>query len=319
MRSKLALPVTLALIPIALLALASCQQAGGSAGSIDLAPGTITYSGSSVAWGSTLDVSLPITNSGSGSTSTSFDVKFYAATSSTFNPSSDGPPVGTIAVAGIGGSTTVTESATLTMPSAPSTGTNEDVYIYADVDPSNATGDTNTSNNISTVTNAGIVLAYDSGVTQASRSYKVMIETYGTTGGSSNPGIALYSYSSGLTFLNASTTSGTNTYNSLNYTSTTLPAGTYYVTVFPLLSGGSYAFNVRTTNVTSPTFTALTSDPPGATNVGNTTDNTVSDQFSYNPYSGAVPTKAQVIKVGNALNWYLASGDANDWFTFTLP
>ena len=103
-----------------------------SQGQIDLVPSSLTYTGSSVAQGGSLPVTLTVQNLQSGSVSQSFGVDFYLALTGTFSPSTDSH-VGSATVSGIGGSTSTTVNATLTIPSLGST-INQAVYIYAQVD-----------------------------------------------------------------------------------------------------------------------------------------------------------------------------------------
>ena len=148
-----------------------------SQGQIDLVPSSLTYTGSSVAQGGSLPVTLTVQNLQSGSVSQSFGVDFYLALTGTFSPSTDSH-VGSATVSGIGGSTSTTVNATLTIPSLGST-INQAVYIYAQVDAAGVVTETDKTNNVSTTATAATVLVYDS--TNASRTYKVLLETYAPT------------------------------------------------------------------------------------------------------------------------------------------
>ena len=174
----------LTLLPLCAFAVLLVSCPNGSTppaqdGPADLVPASMTYTGSSVAQGGSLPVTLAIQNLQSGTINKSFGVDFYMATTSTFSPSTDSH-VGSATVSGIGGSASTNVNATITIPTGLGSTFNQAVYIYAQVDAAGAITETDKTNNVSTTANAAAVLVYDS--TNAGRTYKILLETYAPTG-----------------------------------------------------------------------------------------------------------------------------------------
>ncbi len=281
---------------------------GPSAGTVDLVPSSITYSVPDVQQNTSLPVTLTIRNLQSGSVTKSFSVDFYLALGSTFSTSTDAL-VGSASVAGIGGNTSITVPATLSIPSV----ADQCVYIYAVVDGAGVTGDINTANNISTAATAAVVLGY---ATPSPQTYYVSVETYAGSGsGTNNTELTLYKANStdtAVSFIGDNHPLGSGQYGAQDYTSLGLQSGKYYALVSSVAgSSGPYAINLRTANINLEIVPDLSTDPT-------TSNDNILTLGTLSSYSGAPPTNAQTVLVGNAVSWYLASGD-RDWFTFTLP
>jgi hypothetical protein len=284
--------------------LSACPAASGTGGGmVDLTPSAVAYAGSAVQQSGSLSAAATIQNLQSGSVSVAFSVDFYINPNGTFSTSSD-PKIGSATVSGISGNATTTASATLTIPSSGYTGNN--AYIYAVVDAAGATGDINTSNNISTSATAAVVWVNPNGT------YYVMVETYAGSGtGSNATEVTLYkdNGSGSVTYIGDNKLlSG---YAALDFTSSGLTSGTYYALVSSVsASTGPYAFEVATGSTT--TVADLTSDP------STSNDNTLSLPVNLNTYAGVAPTNGLPVKVNGAVSWFLPADD-RDWFTFTLP
>lgn len=281
---------------------------------VDLLPASITTAASSVAQGSSLAVTLTVKNLQSGAVTQSFGVDFYLALSSTFSPGTDSH-LGSATVNGIGGSSSAAVNASLTIPSL-GADSNQDIYIYAVVDSAGVVTETDTTNNTSTATTAAIVLVYDS--SNASRAYKVLLQTYAPTGsGSVDTAIGLWRQTSSSTATSIASVNSMGAgpgFASLDLSSTPLTPGTYSVVVISWSNYGGYAMSARTPNVAASTFsTSLSSnsqdpyEPDDTPQIYPITSNLTS-----------LPTAPAALPVGSVLNRYSAAGDW-DWFTFTLP
>ncbi len=299
-----------------------------SQGSPNVVPGSLVGTGSSVAEGGTLAVSLVLQNPQSTSVTQSFGVDFHLATTSIFNPTSDtllgSSTVNTTIAAG--SSYKLTTSFTMPTVSSP----NQDFYLYAVV-----------GSNVSTVADAAVVLVYDS--SNGSRTYNVILQTYdptspttNLTGGTSSAEVdtivAYYKLSSGVGVYQAQADPGGPGYGYKAIGSISSPLslgpGTYYVLVLSYTGtsvtpsftygNGPYAMAVITGNIALQPFpTALTQDPY-------TTDGTPQVYPIYQNLNPSVspnwplPTHPVQMNLGSMVNRYSASG-AWDWFTFTLP
>ena len=297
--------LALSFIFLAALLVTSCPSPGtgptGPTGPANVVPGAMTFTGSSVARGSNLSVNLALQNAGSSS-ATNFGVDFYMALSSTFSLSTDTKLISvTVPSIGANGSTNV--SALLPIPATPPT--NTDVYIYAVV-----------MNNVSTVSNAAVVLAYQTPA--GSQSYSVVVETYpptGTNNGATNTGMALYmdnGLGNPVSLLTSDVTNTAGHYATLG--TQTLKSGKYYVAVVTVGGRtGAYAFSVRTSNIDQPRFTINLTQAPAS----GMSDQPKLTTLSAITLNTTVPTSPLAMNVGSALNWY--TNQDCDWFTFTLP
>jgi len=252
-----------------------------------------------------------------GSVSSDFTVDFYysdtyAATTPAFSPV-PAALLQSVTVHGIGGSTSVPVNATITIPSLSSS---EVIYVYAVVDQADVTGDADTSNNMSSATNAAAMFAYQSTATQ----YSIYIRSYAPTSGDSlNVGMALYKLDEPI----ASPATATRVDSAFPYgenylalPESTLAPGTYYVAVVSMGGdSGPYAFNTYTNDSnTQLSFTDLASDP------NSSGDNNPTFSTASPPATLTLPVDFSPVQrsIGTPVNWYMRSGDF-DWFTFTLP
>jgi hypothetical protein len=220
-------------------------------------------------------------------------------------------------MSGIGGSSSTAVNASLTIPNLGSN-SNQAVYIYAQVDAAGVITETDKTNNLSTTGNAATVLVYDG--TNASRTYKILLETYAPTGsGSVDTGIGLWVKATSTTAVNVASANASGPgpgYAQIDTTSAPLVPGTYYVLVISWSpNNGPYAMAVRTANVVRQSFTASLAsnaldpfEPDDTPTVGSLT-------AALNP---TLPTAPVTMKVGSMVNRYSDNGDW-DWFTFTLP
>jgi hypothetical protein len=298
---------------------AACPSPGGSSNPFDLAPGTISYGGTPVrANGDTLSITMPVDNLLAVSESAAFSVEFHITNSSAFKPATDAKIGSATVTGGVPGSSSVGVSTTLTMPAslaAAGLTANECAYVYAVVDPSGALADSNTANNVSTVSTAAVVLVYSSGP------YNLLVETYAASGApaTTNVGIALFQKNGSTTMVDYPTNNNVDIvpapgfYGSLSVSA--MPSGTYYVRITGV--GGSlgpFVLQVHSANISQVTLPALSSDPDSSN------DQLLMDDGHLTPYNGPIPTPTTLksLSVGTALSWYIPSGD-QDWFTFTLP
>jgi hypothetical protein len=294
------------------------QSASPTTTSVDLAAGLLTVSQSDLMdSGATVNGTLVLKNVGTSDYSGAIPVDFYVSPSSAFTTSGATANATTSYTETISAGAEATVNFSFAMPIL---GANADqaVYIYANVDPANTSGDIDVANNLSTAANAGVILVYS-----GSGSYNLSFNTYdpqtGTTGSLSggtlltNTMIALYKDNgSGATYVGSDIIASDNYYG--NFSVSGLTAGTYYVVVL-VASPGPYALNVRSSNIALNTFTPLSAAP--------TTSNEIMNPGMYTVIQNktaltGLPVTPEPIKVGNALNWYGASSGDCDWFTFTL-
>ena len=145
--------------------------------SIDLSPGAMTFTGDKVADGSSLDITLQISNSGSGTVSGGFSVNFYLSEDTTFATASDTALEPKTVNSVITGNTTINFSTALLIPEILITNY---AYIYAVVDSGYDVAEIDEANNQSAVGQAAYVLVYDDET--APGSYDIIIETFPPTG-----------------------------------------------------------------------------------------------------------------------------------------
>jgi hypothetical protein len=293
-------------------AAAAITAACTSPAPVDLRPGAITFSQASVADGGTLDVSLPVDNLQPGRETASFTVEFRLSQTGTFTSGVDAL-VGSASVSsGIAGSSSIALDATVTIPEG--LNVNGNVYIYAVVDPGGAIGETNDSNNISTVANAAVVLVFDD--ENASRTYPLVLRTYSPSGsGAADTLMGLYQNNAGTAKTVGSDVSGASDYSTIDRSGAgdELAPGTYSVVVVSWSGrNGPYAFLSGTANIAPRTLVELTSN---AQDPGEPDDSPKPVDLTIDT---TVPTAPVSIKVGAAMNRYSAAGDW-DWFTFVLP
>jgi hypothetical protein len=267
----------------------------------NVTPGSMSGTGGSVALGSSLSVSLVLANTQSTLENQGVSVAFYIATTGSFSPSTD-TSLGSITVLQAipaKGSITITPSFTY-----PANGpSNEVVYVYAVV-----------TNNVSAPADAALVLAYK---TPSPQAYGVLVDTYAARNGDpgTNIGIALFEGAGGGNMASVQSTivPGPGFFGNLDFTTSGLSSGTYYVRITAVAAGGGFVMQVHTPNIAQASPLALAASPAGANN-----NQALVDAGSVDTYSGPTPTSPQQLAVGPALNWFIASGD-QDWFTFTLP
>jgi hypothetical protein len=277
----------------------------------DLSPGAMIFTGTAVADGTNLDVTLPIQNLQSGAVSAAFDVDFYLALTSAFSPSTDTKLATVVHSSGVPGSSSVTLGASLPIPDL---NINQVVYIYAVVDARGVMTETDETNNMSTAANAASVLIYDD--ENASRTYPVVLETYSPSGSSTADTLmALYKDGSGTAiFLAGVNTMGPGPgYARVDTSGSPLAPGTYYAAVLSWSpKNGPYAMTVKTAGIDALRFVDLASN----------TEDTFEPDESPNTWpltqNKPIPSAPAILRVGSALNRYSANLDY-DWFTFTLP
>jgi len=296
--------------------LAGCPSPGTNnpPGPVELTPASITVTSTTLAagvqQGAAFPVSVNVQNLQSGSVSATFTVDFYITANTTFAPGTDFH-AGSASISGIAGNGTATGSATLNVPSTIS---NQCAYIYAVVDAAGVTG-TSTTNTTSTTATAAVVLIYKA---LGGQTYNnVVVETYLPTGSqtpTANTWIALYqdngSGSCSLVSGEYADSTGAGVFGSLNITG--LASGKYYILVLASYAPGSFAINVRTTNINQEAVQAVPSAP------STSNYNQLSGIPPLFTYTGPSPTNGVAIDAGNALSWYIPSG-VIEWFTFTLP
>jgi hypothetical protein len=279
----------------------------------DLRPGVMSFTGSGVADGANLEVSLEVENLESGAVSASFQVHFYLAATSTFSPSTD-TDLGVVTWSGgVPGGSSVTVNASLGIPD--DLNVNEARYVYAVVDATGLIAESDEANNQSTADSAAVVLVYDD--ENLSRSYDLVVETYAPTGsGSTDTMMALYQDVAGTTakYLDESNTAGPAGYAALNGgAAVTLDPGKYYVVVLSWAPvNGPYALGVRTANIDPRQYANLAS---------NAVDTGEPDETpTVWPITGdtSLPSVPVSLQAGNSANRYSAALDY-DWFTFILP
>ena len=279
-------------------------------GSVDLQPGAMSFTGSGVADGADLAVSLEVENLGSGAVSASFQVHFYLTATSAFTPSDT--DLGAVTVnGGVPGRSSATVDASLPIPELD---VNEARYVYAVVDATGLVEESDENNNRSTADTAAVVLVYDD--ENLSRSYDLVVETYAPTGsGSVDTLMALYQDVAGTAkYLDESNAAGPGGYAAINDgAAVTLDPGTYYVVLLSWApDNGPYALAVRTENIDARQYANLASntedpgEPDDTPKVWLITQNT------------SAPTAPVLLQAGNSANRYSDSSDW-DWFTFVLP
>ena len=166
-----------ALLAVLSALLLGCPSATAPTSQVDLSPGSVTYSGAggSINPGSTFTASVPVRNLEAGSTTAAFGVDFHLAESGSFAPSTD-PTIGSTTVtSGVPGNSSVTASASVTIPSSGVT-LDQNAYVYAVVDAAGAVSETDKTNNRSTTATATVILV--SGTSPPSRTYYVKVGTY---------------------------------------------------------------------------------------------------------------------------------------------
>ena len=280
-----------------LLLFISCPQPGNE--SIDLTPGAMTFTGDSVKDGSSLDITLQISNSGSGTVSIGFTVHFYLSEDTTFATASD-TALGPKTVSSITGNTTINFSTALLIPD--DLNITNYAYIYAVVDSGYDVAETDETNNQSAVGQAAYVLVYDDD--DITRTYDVVIETF--------PPTASETTFTDLVLYNASGVEQTVTKNLIDgvwaqITKNGLSPGTYYFKVIGAspVQSGPYGISARLSGSYSNFGSALT---------GNGEDPYETDDSS----TVNVPSNPALIFIYTPLNRYLAAGET-DWFKFVLP
>nr|MQY76289.1 hypothetical protein [Spirochaeta sp.] len=250
--------------------------------------------------GTTVSVTLPIENLGTGSItpSSSFKVQFYLAINESLGQ--DKTLESEDVTGTIDGYATYNLVKVLTIPAI--LGVNQGVYIWAVVDVDNdISGETAENNNQSTAATALCVLVYDD--ENDARSYEMVFETFPPTG--SNPAplpdtvVSLYD-SIGV-FI---TSSFAGYYSKVVRTGgDALLPETYFVKI-EQFAPGPYGFSVRTSESMPIIYFAeeLSSDP-------------FEDD---DDHTANVPSFPVAIRVGDAKNRYIDSGDI-DWFEVVLP
>jgi hypothetical protein len=305
----------LALVVVGALAVlpVSCPAPGTpQSGPVDLAPGAMTSTETSVADGATLGVSLPIQNLGSAAESAAFTVEFHLVLTGTFDPSIDALVGSSIVSSGVGAGSTVTLNTTLTIPEL---NINQDAYVYAVVDAASAVTETDETNNRSSTTSALVILISDN--ENGSRTYPLKLETYAPTGTATTDTVMALYLDNGLgtavTYV-GSDVSGGSDYSTLDYTGAGLAPGTYYLMVASFSGrNGPYAFTARTTNIARPIFAGNLAD-----NAADSWEPDDAPQVSDIPNNTTVPTAPVTMGAGRAMNRYSAMNDW-DWFRFVLP
>jgi hypothetical protein len=278
---------------------------------VDLTPGAMAFTGTAVADGTTLDVSLPIQNLQSTAVSAAFDVDFYLAFTSAFSPSTDTKLATVAHSSGVPGSSSVTLGASLLIPDT--LNVNQVVYIYAVVDAGGAVTETDETNNMSTAATATPVLVYDDD--NASRTYPVILETYSPSGSSmADTVMGLYRDDAGsATVLQVDTDTSVPYYSLIDRTASPLAPGTYYAVVTNWLPDvGPYAMAVKTAGIDNVAFADL------ALNTEDTYETDDTPQVWPVSLNTTAPVNPVPMKVGTMVNRYSGASDW-DWFKFVLP
>jgi hypothetical protein len=301
-------------IPLAALAVVSLSSCPGPR-FFDLRPGAISFTGTAVADGTNLDVSLPIQNLQSTAVSAAFDVDFYLALTSAFSPSTDTKLATVALTSGVPGSSSVTLGASLSIPEL---NINQVVYIYAVVDARGVMTETDETNNMSTAANAASVLVYDD--ENASRTYPVILETYSPSGSSTaDTSMALYKDDGLGTITSAKYMEAVNPmgpgpgFAMIDKSASPLLPGTYYVVVVSWSpNNGPYAMAAKIAGIGNVAFVDLTSN----------TEDTYEPDESPNTWpltlNKPIPGAPAILRVDSALNRYSANLDY-DWFKLFLP
>jgi CARDB len=267
---------------------------------IDLEPGQISLNADNIAFGEDLTIAMTINNLDDGSTSETFQVSFYLSADNTFSPVGDILLSSPLEITGGLGSK---ETKSLThIISIPNMEIDQNVFIYAVVDyPDNAIDETDESNNISTITNAGYIFAFNG--SDPDRKYEINISTYAPTGTDPNPtpNLVLYLYDN----LGQEIKMEWGGYPTITRSGTSaLGPGNYYIKI-DKFAAGAYALAVSLTGNTPYFSQALSSE----------------DNDLYEPDNISIdniPESPVNAMIGDSFNRYIGATDI-DWFKITLP
>ena len=219
----------------------------------------MTFSGSSVADGNILAVSLQVQNPQPAAVSASFDIHFYLALTSAFSPSSD-TSLGTVTHStGVPAGSAVTVAASLTIPE--SLNLNQAVYVYAGVDSGEEVAESNESNNRSSAANAAAVLVYND--EDPGRTYPLVLQTYSPSGASTaDTQMTLYRDDTTIAHLHyeGPTPWAGAGYAQIDMSAAPLAPGTYYSAVMSWPDDGPYAMIVKTSGIDAVAFADLASN-----------------------------------------------------------